>query len=422
MLRHKLLLLCASFFVMQVRAAPGAVISIDSCYARSAIHYPLSKQYRMLTQSGNWQLDQAAKGYLPQLLLAGQATHQSAVTQLPVDIPNLHIPTLDKTQYRVYGEVSQSLTGFHTVGTQRDLIRDNTEMELQKNRVELYKVKDRVNNLYFGVLLTDAQLAQNALYKQDILAGLDKANTAFEAGTILKSDVDQLKVELLKADQKNTELRANRVAYLGMLSELTGLVLDTDTRLIVPAAPATTATEITRPELKLYELQHAYLRRQEQSVNDKLLPNLSLFLQSGLGRPGLNMLDNQTKAYYIGGVRLNWTFSNYYTAGKEKKLLRLNRDMTEVQKETFLMNTRISRQQYNAEIMKLEQMLAGDEQIIALREDILVQFKAQLTYGTTTVTDYITQANAADQARQLYQLHNLQLTLAKYNYKNISGE
>lgn len=401
-------------------AGEKSVLLIDTCYLRAADHYPLSRQMQALAQMGALQVDMIAKGQLPQFLLAGQATHQSAVTQLPISLPNVQVPVLDKNQFRVYGEMSQSITAFRTVQTQQDLLRKNTEIEQQKTQVELYKVRDRVNGLYFGILLTDAQLQQNSLYEADIQSGIDRAQVALAAGTLLKSDLDQLKVALLRAEQKSAELNANRNAYMSMLAELTGLPLDQNVQLQMPEMPLSKPL-INRPELRLFDLQRSYLREQERSVNDKLLPGLSLFVQGGVGQPGLNMLDNQVKTYYIGGVRLNWIFSNFYTAGKEKKLLRRNADITDIQRETFLMNTRMALQQYSAEIRKLEDLLLTDNEIIRLREEIVTQFKAQLNYGTTTVTDYINQVNAADQARQQYQMHAIQLAFAKFNYKNTTG-
>lgn len=418
--RFGVLLLLGSLSYGPVAAAAEKVLSIDSCYARAQVHFPLYRQVQALGQVGNLQQSMLASGKMPQFLIAGQASNQSAVTQLPISLPNVEVPIPDKTQYRAYAEVSQSITALHTIATQQDLIRIGTEIEQQKVQVELYKIRDRVNGLYFGILLADAQLRQNSILQADIKAGIDRATVSLAAGTVMPSDVDQLKVAQLKADQRSLELRTNRNAYVTMLAELTGMALNEDVQLEMPGM-VLAQTPITRPELKLFDLQRSYLRHQERSVKDRLLPGFGFFVQSGVGRPALNMLDNQTKPYYIGGVRLNWTFSGFYTAGKERRLLRLNGDIAELQREAFLSNTRIAMQQYSAEIKKLENLVQTDVEIIRLREGIVEQFKAQLDYGTASVTDYLTQVNAADQARQQYQLHAIQLVFAKFNFKNTIG-
>jgi hypothetical protein len=90
----------------------------------------------------------------------------------------MDIPTISKDQYRLYGEVSQSITDLFTVKDQKEYINTNSEIETQKTEVELYKLRERINNLYFGILLIDAQIQQTELLKKDIQSGIDKTNVA----------------------------------------------------------------------------------------------------------------------------------------------------------------------------------------------------------------------------------------------------
>ena len=55
----------------------------------------------------------------------------------------------------------------------------------QNLEVNLYALRDRVNQVYFGVLLIDEQLKQNTFrYKQkDIQSGIDKAQALVNNGT-----------------------------------------------------------------------------------------------------------------------------------------------------------------------------------------------------------------------------------------------
>ena len=101
----------------------------------------------------------------------GQATYQSDVTQIPVSLPGLNIPVISKDQYRLYGEVSQSITDLFTVRNQQKVIHANADIEIQKTEVELYKLRERINNLFFGILMIDAQIGQVELLKKDIKTG-----------------------------------------------------------------------------------------------------------------------------------------------------------------------------------------------------------------------------------------------------------
>ena len=48
------------------------------------------------------------------------------------------------------------------------LTRAASEVELEKQHVDMYALTDRVNQLFFGILLLDEQLKQNSLLQEDL--------------------------------------------------------------------------------------------------------------------------------------------------------------------------------------------------------------------------------------------------------------
>src|SRR5690606_23782989 len=346
------------------------------------------KQYTLVEKTKEYSITNAQKGYLPQFNIAGQATYQSDVTQIPFSLPSMDIPTMSRDQYRLYGEVSQSITDLFTVKDQKEYINANSEIEVQKTEVELYKLRERINNLFFGILLIDAQIQQTELLKKDIQSGIEKTNVAIANGIALKSTADNLKAELLKTDQRTIELKAARKGYTDMLALFINNPIDENTVLEKPHRQMLTNT-INRPELKLFDLQKKSFEVEEKLITAKNLPRLSAFFQGGLGRPGLNMLDNNFQSYYIGGLRLSWNITGFYTFKNEKKILANSQNMIDIQMETFLFNTNLTLKQQNADITKMEQLIETDKSIIALRENVKNTTQNQLTYGTATTNDYL---------------------------------
>lgn len=395
-------------------------LTIDSCYAMAKQNYPLVKQYALIEKSKEYSIDNANKSYLPQFNIAGQATYQSEVTQLPISLPNVSIEPLSKDQYKLYVEVSQPITDLFTVKDQKELVKANAEIEGQKIEVELYKLKERINNLFFGMLLIDAQIQQTELLKKDIQSGIDKTNTAIENGTALKSSADNLKAELLKANQRTIELKSNRKGYAAMLSLFINHPITENTTLIKPS-PQIISNTINRPELKLYDLQKKTFDVQSKLITARNLPRFNLFFQGGLGRPALNMLSNDLKGYYISGLRLNWNLTGLYTYNKEKKILALNQNGLDIQRDVFLFNTNLNLQQQNSEVTKVQELIETDNSIITLRESIKNTTKNQLKNGTVTTNDYLTAVNAQDQAQKNLLLHQIQLLMAQYNYQTTLG-
>lgn len=403
-----------------VHAQQPSSLSIDSCYSMAKRNYPLVKQYALIEKSAAYSISNASKGYLPQLNIAGQATYQSEVTQLPISLPNITVPALSKDQYKLYGEISQPITDLFTVKHQQELVKATAGAEEQKVEVELYKLKGRVNELFFGILMLDAQIEQTELLKKDIRTGIDRTTAAIAGGIAIKSSADLLKAELLKANQRTIELKANRKGYADMLSLFINQPVADNTVLEKPAVQIGSAS-INRPELKMYDLQKKMVDVQTKLVSTKNIPRFNAFFQGGIGRPALNMLSNDLSSYYITGLRLNWNLTNFYTSGKEKQILTLNQHSVELQREAFLFNTNLSLKQQSAEVTKLQELIATDTDIIQLRENIKNTAKSQLENGTATTSDYLTYLNAEDLARQTQLLHQIQLLMAQYNYQTTSG-
>lgn len=402
------------------QAQTQAPLSIETCYALAVQHYPLAKQRELIAKSKDYSIENAAKGRLPQISFSGQATYQSDVTQIPIQLPGLDFPTPGKDQYKLYAEASQTLYDGGLIRQQQQAQEARAAVEGQQLDVELYKLKDRVNQLFFGILLLDAQLEQTALLKKDIRLGLNKTEAAIKNGVAFRSSLDILKAESLKADQRTIELTATRKAYSGMLALLIAQSPDQPLVLVSPPPVAVSET-INRPELMLFDAQNQSLALQHNLLTARNRPKVSLFLQTGFGRPALNVLSNDFEPYFIGGLRVQYPLSFLYTLKNDKALIDLSRAQVDLQKETFLFNTRLTLRQQNAEIGKLEALLRADEEIIVLRSGIKNTTSVQLENGVVNANDYLREVNAEDQARQNKLLHDIQLRMAQYNHQTTSG-
>lgn len=419
---NKVKLLILLFLISNFRAIgqQSNSLTLDTCFTMAKMNFPLIKQYGLIEKSKDFSIENANKGYLPQFNVVGQATYQSDVTQIPISLPNLNVPTINKDQYRLYGEISQSITDLFMVNNNKALIETNAEVEKQKIEVEIHKLKERINQIYFGILLIDEQLKQTSLLIKDIQSGIDKTNIAFQNGISTKSSLNNLQAELLKTDQRIIELRASRKGYTEMLSHFIGISIDEKITLLKPV-PQLVSNSINRPEMKLYNLQEETFDLQSKLNTAKILPRFSLFFQGGLGRPALNMLSNEVQGYYIAGIRLSWNLTSFYTYQNEIKMFGINQNLTAIQRETFLFNTNLNLHQQNSEITKIQELIKIDNDIILLRAGTKEITKTQLENGTAATNDYLISVNAEDQARQNLIVHQIQLLMAQYNYQTTSG-
>jgi outer membrane protein TolC len=418
----KKLITIVLFFVTAATILPQTVLTLDKCYEKSRTNFPLIKQKEYIAKSREYSVSNVWKGYFPQITISGQMTYQSDVTSLPISLPGIKIESLTNDQYKAIADVSQTIWDGGIMNAQADIQRANAEVDDQKVEVELLKVKDRINQIYFGILLLNEHLVQTELVKKDLNASLDKITAAYANGTATKPNIDILKAELLKTDQREIELKSSRKSFIEMLGLLINEGLDESLKLELPVIQIISeANEINRPELKLYSSQENMIENQSGLTLAKIFPKASLFFQGGYGKPALNMLKNNFDWYYIAGARLTWSPSNFYTYGNERELIELNKKSVEAQKETFILNTNLSLKQQLREIDKLKDLIKVDKEIIEIRTSVKVAAKAQLENGVITSSDFIRELNAEDQAKQNLSIHIIQLLLAQQNYKLTIG-
>lgn len=402
-------------------------LTLQECQQKAVDNYPLIKQYGLISLSEQYSLENISKSYLPQFALNGQATYQSDVTKIPLDLSSLipnapEIPTMKKDQYKATIDVNQLIWDGGATSSQRQITKANTEVEKQSLEVNLYTIKEKVNQLYFGILIVDEQLKILDIGEVDMKANRDIAYSMLKNGTAMQSDLDQIDVELLNIDQKRTEQLSLRQAYLKMLSLFIHQEVDESMILQKPAEDSFLDRNISRPELSLYQSQRSLLDAQEGSINAKNLPSIGLFAQGGYGRPGLNMLDDKFKLFAVGGVKLSWNFGNLYTKSNERKLIANNKNNIDVQQEAFLFNTNIELTQQQSEIQKLKTLLTKDDEIIRLRIRVKKASESKYKNGVYQTNELIRDINAENQARQTKALREIQYLSSIYSYKHIQGK
>src|ERR1700722_17787091 len=215
----KKLLLIGGAGIMSIFVQGQASLTIDTCYARARQNYPLIKQKGLIEKTKDYNVSNAAKGYLPQVNFNGQATYQSAVTSialtgLPPAFKNLSFPTPTKDQFNVHGEIDQTIYDGGIIKQQKEAQSASADMQEQNIEVQLYSLKDRINQMFFGALLIGQQLKQNELTQKDIQSSIDNAQAKVNSGTALNSSLEELQAELLQQQQNALNLKASQKAYL----------------------------------------------------------------------------------------------------------------------------------------------------------------------------------------------------------------
>lgn len=398
--------------------AASGQLTLEECQRAARENYPLVKQYELIGKTRDFTLENASKGYLPQISVSGKVSYQSDVTKMPIAIQGLEFG-LDKDQYQAVVELNQAIWDGGTARQRREEAKVAADVREGQVEVNLYALRERVNQIYFAVLLIDAQLEQNALLQAQLERNYRQVEACVGQGVATPPDLDAVSVEQLNARQTAAELRMNRRAYLEVLGMLTGKGDLAHEALVRPSVDMPVSAELLRPELSLYDSRRKQLEVQERGLDTGIMPRLSLFAQGAYGDPGLNMLEGGFKPYYIAGLRLSWNIGGFYTRKNDKRLLDVSRSDIDVQEEAFRLENRMEAAQYRRAVERLDTLMKNDDELLRLRGNIRRAAEAKVEGGTLTVTEMLREVLAEDQARQTKIVHDIQRLQALCNIKYV---
>lgn len=395
-------------------------ITLQQCCSLARENYPLAKQYDLISLSEQYTLANIKSGNYPQLQLSGSVSYQSDATTLPFEIPNLDFHGQPKDQYRVMIELRQNIwDGGENANNKRNA-RLVAEENKRKLDISMHELEDRVNNIFFGILLLDAQLNQNSLLEENLRSSLSCVEALRSNGIVGQSEVDAVKVEILGVRQKRAVLQSSRASYIDMLSLLTGKKMDEKDNFVRPEMLASAEdVDFQRPELLWYDARMRTVENEMQKLKTLYMPRFSLFAQGGYGNPGLNMLEDKFRPYYIVGARLNWNISSLYTLKNSRKLLSEKAKSIDAERETFVVNNDFRKREKEGMMQALEKQLREDDEIIRLRGNIRKASEAKLSNGTISTTDHIREINAESLAKQAKDIHEIEYLMRIYEFMRL---
>ena len=412
--------------------------TLEECQQAAENNYPLIRQYGLIEKTTQLTVSNIQKGWLPQVSASAQATYQSDVMAWPDGMKSMlsnmgvDVKGLKKDQYRVGIDLQQTIYDGGVIGSQKRIAREQGKVQTAQNEVNIYNVRKRVNEMYFGLLLLEEQIKLNNDL-QNLLAGNEsKLESMAKNGTAAESDLQNVKAERLNAIQKATELASQKQMLQRMLGTFCGIEIKNVQKPQVKAEGETLATvtgreatlarqENRRPELRALDAQIGVLNAQEKALNAALMPKVGVFAQGYYGYPGLNMFEGMTSHkwswYGTIGARITWNIGALYTRKNDKAKLQLQRDMTENKREEFLFNNNLEQIQQNENIERYQKLIAQDGDIISLRQSVRKAAESKLTHGVIDVNDLVREINQEHAACVQQSVHEIEMLKEIYDNK-----
>ena len=404
---------------------PSWAQTLEECQQLACDHYPEIRQYDLIRQSEQYDLSNAARSWLPQVSFSAQATWQNRVPEFPsalsgmLDQAGVSLRGLDKDQYKVALEVNQTIWDGGQSQADRRVIEATADEHRQATEVDLYAVKGRVNDLYFGILLLEERLGQTDLTIALLQSNLDKVRSLVTNGVAMQTDADAVEAELLSIQQQRVQIEASRESYRRMLELFIGQRLAE--RLERPELVEAVSGESARPELAWIDAQQERLAAQELSVKSATRPRFGVFAQGYYGYPGLDYFAGMVSTDWtwnaLIGVKMSWNFGAYYTKKNRLSNLRVAKQQLDIQRDVFLFNTDLQVAEEQGNISRLRRALADDDRIVALRRSVREAAESKLRNGVIDTNDLLRKIIDEASARSARSLREVELLKAIYELK-----
>jgi len=392
---------------------------------------PRGEQFALQRQAAGLRLRSIDSEIYPGLRSAAEVTRQSETVSIPVQLPGgQSIPAPSRTRYRVTVDAEER---FYDPGRgpRRDVERARLAESEAGIRADLFGLRDEVNGAFFGALLAQERGREQELLATDLEARLAEMRSRMRAGTALAGDAATIEAQLIATRQERAAADADRRAALAVLGDLTGAAVGDGAVLALPALAA--AVERTRaaggegtavrarPEYERFGATRARLGREAAASGSALLPHASATGQLGWGLSPRAAFDDDPKLFGQLGVRVEWAPWDWGRTRRQQRELALQQQVVTTQEADL---TRRLRRQVEDDVREIDRLAAAlydDERVVALRQTIEAEARAQLREGVLATSTYVDRRTDVSSARVRRATHAVQLAQARARYLTTLG-
>lgn len=403
-----------------------AQITIEECVRLATENYPLIKKYDLLAETREIDLSDINKSWLPRIGVYGQVTGQNIVPAFPKSLTGVlqqmgqKIKGLDKVQYKIGADITQPIWDGGSSKIRRELARTREEVGQAALDVELYAVRQRVENLFFAILLTDEQIAQSNITYDLLNKNLEKLRAMQRNGIAMQSDVDMVEAQALALNQNITAARSALEGYRDVLAIFTGQNR-MDGNLVRPEAVEPVQNDSDRPELKLFERRVTLNGLSDRLSQTSLMPKVGFFAQAYYGYPGFDyfksMMSRNLSFNILAGVKVSWNIDAFYTRTNYTRKIQADNADIAADRDLFLFNSELQSASQRVSISGIRNVMKDDERIIALRSSVRKAAESQLENGIIDATALLSKIADETSARLTANLHEIELLQEIYKLK-----
>ena len=404
-----------------------AQLTLERCQQLAQENYPVIKKYGLIEKTLEIELSDINKSWLPSVSVYGQGTIQNVVPAFPAALEDVlaqmgrEVRGIGKFQYKIGADVSQTIWDGGASKVRRSVADSRRNVQQSQLEVEMYELRQKVDNIYFAILLTEEQIKQSNQTLDLLNANLDLMRSMLKNGTAMRSDVDMVEAQTLTLKQSITQAESTVKSYRTLLSIYVGEDVSAQ-ELVLPSAELPSSLTSDRPELKLFDNRQNALETSQLMTNVSLMPKIGFFAQAYYGYPGFDyfksMMNRDLSFNIMAGVRVSWNIDSFYTKKNKLAKTALDIDNLNIERETFLFNSRLQTESQLENLEGLRNIMKDDAQIIELRGYVRKAAESQLRNGIIDATALLSKITDENLAKLTAKFHEIQYIQEVYKIKN----
>ena len=406
--------------------ATTAQITIEECLSKAEANYPLISKYNIIEATCDIDLAEINNSWLPRIGVYGQVTGQNIVPSFPKSLTDMldqmgqSMKGLGKIQYKVGVDVAQNIWDGGASKSRRELVRSQQAVNRSALDVEMYALRQRVESIFFAILLTEEQIEQNEVACRLLQNNLEQLQAKVRNGVAMQCDADMVEAQALTVSQGIAQARSAVEGYRDVLAIFIGESLH-GKALVRPSTEIPLSYDNDRPELRLFENRLAANDAVQRLSDVSLMPKVGLFAQAYYGYPGFDYFQSMMKRdlsfNILAGIKVSWNIDSFYSRKNDSKRTSLNALDINTDRELFLFNSHIQSASQRDAIFGLKEVMKDDARIIELRENVRRAAESQLANGVIDATALLAKISDENIAQLNARLHEIQLIKEIYNLK-----
>jgi outer membrane protein TolC len=398
-------------------------LRLSDCIRESRNNNPLNANKELATRIAGIKKGVIRAAWYPTIDMNGQATWQSEVVALSLDLPfPVDLPQIPRDQYKVTADFTQLIYDGGSLkkqGVLEDITADLTVAELEVKELDL---RQMVEELFFAILVIEKRQALNEYMTASVDATISQVESGVRNGTLSESELPVLLAEKIRIGQQMISLEGLRNRAINALGLLMGRQIGGNATFLFPGPVNLEASTGLRPEYKVFDLQGKMMEARKDLLGSLLLPRFMAFSQAGYGKPGLNFLGDQWDPYLLIGVKGTWNIWDWGKVKRQKESLALSQTMLSNQQTAFARQVNQAVQGQGIISNELDELLKMDDNLVMNREKVTAAYASRLMNGLVTASQYLTEWTREQEARISREVRKIERVREEYKLLTIQGK